>query len=845
MRSLTHIKGRLISLWRRKRLDRDLSDELSFHLAMKTQATGDEREARRIMGNLTAIQEQCRSLWTFTRIETCWQDVRYAARTLARTPSVSLIAVLALALGIGANTTVFTVVSSALSFDLGVPHIDRLVILSLNDTAHRGDLMNSLPGLYASLPEVKTIVHPAAYQMSSVNVTDRSGVPERYRAVKMTASGFSTIGRNAALGRVFGPQDDASVVLLSHQVWQNRYGLAPSIIGQSIRVDGSPFVVIGVMPQNVRFPEDTDLYMPLDSRELLARSPGRPILAFGRLADGVDIAQARAELTTIAGRVFPDAAADVRLMLEIYGAYDGRVLFWAMLFAVAFVLLIACADVASLLLSRAAARAREISIRIAIGAGRARIVRQLLIESLLLSVVSGACGWIVAMAGLHWFDGFTGKTGRPAWMDFSMRPSVFLYLAAISIGAGILFGLAPAVQLARVDVNNAVKEGGQGASGGTRGRSLSSLLVVVQMALCVMLLTGAGLMIRSSLKLYSAPLGVNTAGVLTMQVDLPEPKYPKPDDRIAFYRRLQSRLESLPGVETASLTSNLPAAGWLEFARDSEDSSRIAGLIVGATYFRVMQVNPTRGRLFNDNSVMVNESFAAQYWPGESPLGKQLRLAPAGSAPRWFEVAGVVPNIQQNFQRPLQTDPLVYVPYAAAPRSVMSVVARTRVPPATLETAFRRELQKLDDELPAAEMRTLEEHMTRHRLNVTAFATLFSMFGAIALVLAFAGLYGVMAHSVSRRTQEIGIRGALGASRRDLLLMVFAQGLQQVGIGLGVGLPLAFALTRLLRRALVGVSPSDPITLAAVIIVLAVAGVLGCAIPARRATQIDPARALR
>jgi predicted permease len=849
-------------------MDRDLEDELSFHLAMKAEASGEEREARRRFGNPTALKEQCRDLWTFAWIENCWQDVRYGVRTLVRNRLVSVVAILALALGIGANTTVFTVVSSALSFDLGVDRVDRIVLVSVNDASRRGNIASVLPGFEEFQSEIKSITNLAAYRFASVNVSDQSGTPERYYRVEMTAGGFAAIGRKPALGRTIAAYDqrpDATpVVLLSYRVWQDRYGLDPAIIGKTIRVDEVPRVVIGVMPAGMQFPENTDLWTPLDPIKLLATRNIGFLLVFGRLADGVQISQARAELDTIVRRLasrYPDrfkgAVADVRPMLEIYGVYDSRPLFLAMLFAVTFVLLIACADVANLLLSRAAARSREISIRIAIGAGRSRIIRQLLIESVLLSIMSGVLGWIVAIGGLRWFDGLATRTGKPPWADFSMHPRVFLYLAAISIGSGILFGLAPALQLAKVDVNNTVKDGGYAATGGSRGHRISALLVVFEMALCVVLLTGAGLMIRSWMNLYSAPIGVNPAGVLTMHINLPEAKYVKGAEEIAFHARLQNRLESLPGVESESFASHLPGAGWAEFSgawdgappATSEDSPRFAGLVVGSGYFRVMQVQPVRGRLFagagDASSLVVNESFAARYWPGQDPLGKHLRLDAVPSPQHWFTVIGVVPDIHQNFQRPLQSDPLIYVSYAAAPRPVMFIVARTRIPPATLERAFRREVQGLDRDLPVYEVLTLQEHIARRQLNVSAPGVLFSVFGGVALVLAFAGLYGVVAHSISRRTQEIGIRMAMGATMRDVLTLVFTQGLRQVAIGLAIGLPAAFALTRVLRRMLVGVSPGDPATTLGVAFVLAIAGVLGCAIPARRATRVDPVVALR
>ena len=435
-----------------------------------------------------------------------------------------------------------------------------------------------------------------------------------------------------------------------------------------------------------------------------------------------------------------------------------------------------------------------------------------------------------------------------------MDVKAFVYLAAISIGAGILFGLAPALRLSKVDVSNAVKDGGQSAAGGVRGRHLAGLLVIFEMSLCVVLLAGAGLLIRSTLKLYATSMGVDITNVLTMHINLPEAKYPRGEDEAAFHERLKTKLQSLPGVEVTSLASNLPGGGWMNmaFEPDAGHLADVGALAVGSDYFRLMRVGPRRGRVFDRSDqgagppvVIVNESFAARYWPGEDPIGKRLRLARSGVLQPWSTVVGVVPDIQQNFRRPLERDPLLYLPYTAQPQRITFVVARTTVPPASLMDAFRREVQSLDEDLPVYDLRTLEDRIAQNRLNVTSIGTLFTIFAVIALVLASAGLYGVMAHSVSRRTREIGVRMAVGGSGRDILRLVFGEALRQIAIGLAVGLPAALAVTRVLRTGLLGVSPGDPITFAAVIVVLILSGLLGAALPARRAVRVDPVAALR
>lgn len=864
---MNRFRRRFRLLWRREQLDRDLDDELSFHLAMKSEETGDPEAARRQFGNPGALRESCRDLWLFTPLESWRQDFCYALRMLRHSPMVTWVAVSALALGIGANTTVFAVVSSALSFRMGVDHVERLVVVTAGD-AVRGNFFRSIPDIRELQQSVHSVENWAAYRFQEVNVSDRRALPERYSCVQMTASGWALVNRKPILGRGFNEGDETPnappTLLLSHKIWENRYGADRGILGRAVRVDAVERTVIGVMPPGIQFPEDADLWTPLTPLDVIAGQTQGSLLVFGTLADGVSLAAARSEIDGIARRLasqnperYHGLVANVRPFLELIGVYDARAILIAMVVAVGFVLLIVCADVANLLLARAAARAREISIRIAIGAGRARIIRQLLVESLALALAGGCGGWLVALAGLRWFDWLSSKAPhRPSWIDFSMNTHAFAYLAAISVGAGILFGLAPALELARVDVNGAIKDGGRGAQGGIRGRRLSSTLVVFQMALCVALLAGAGLMIHSSVNLYKAPLGVNPANVLTMRIGLPQASYPRPEDRIGFFRRLDSKLQSLPGVQAVALASNLPLAGWMGFRPEFEgapgDASHApdaGALAVGPDYFRILRARVVRGRSFTPADetagpavAIVNESFAGRFWPGQDPIGKRLRWA--GEAQPWMRVVGLVSDIPQNSQRLLQRDPLVYLPDRGE-RGSMFVIAATAEPPAMLANAFRRQVQSLDGDLPAEDVIPLQDRIEQRRLGVASFGTLFSVFAMVALALASVGLYAVMAHAVSRRTQEIGIRMAMGAGRSEILGLVLKQGMRQVTLGLAIGIPLAFVITRGLRQTLIGVTMLDPATFVSVVVLLAAAGVLGCAIPARRAVRVDPMTALR
>ena len=841
-------------LRRRRELDRDLHDELRFHL----EQSGDPSR----FGNATAFKESCREMWTFSSLESWWQDIHYAVRTLGKYPGVTVVATLALALGIGANTTVFTIVTSALSFNMGVDHLDRLVFISANDAAGRNPF-TMLPVLQDLRSEIKSLDTVAAYRFFPVNVSDGAALPERYNSVQMSAGGFQLMSRKPILGRpIIGDDERAAsrpVVVLTHSLWQNRYGGDPHVIGKIIRVNGVSRVIVAVMPAGIQFPEDTDLWTPLTPADL---RDGRIGFLIGRLAENVKLPAARAEIEAFARHLtnqqpdtYKQVVADVEPFLTLIGIYSARRLLYAMLFAVAFVLLIACADVANLLLARAAARAREISIRIAIGAGRLRIIRQLLVESAMLSVIGGFFGWLVAVAGLRWFEHYVfGTHPQPSWVNFSPDVHALAFLGVISIGTGILFGLAPALKLANVDINSAVKAGGQSASAGSRGRRLANLLVVFEMILCVVLVSGAGLVIRSTVKVYNSPLGVNPDNVLTMHINLPESKYPLPQDRIAFHDQLIAQINSLPGVEASAIASALPSwwLGVMNFPCEIEGTSQAAivasAMAVSPGYFGVMQAAPVRGRPFADAdgpAVIVNRSFASKYWPGEDPLGKHLRMLHGQQPGPWMTVLAVAPNIQQSVSLPADLNPMMYLPYKDQPQPVMFLAARTRVPPATLTGAFRKEVQKLDPDLPVYDLDPLETRVARNRFEVGAIGAVFSAFAFIAMVLAFVGLYAVAAHAVSQRTREIGIRRALGGSDAHVLRLVFGQGLGQVAVGLAIGLPAAFAVARMLRAVLVDVAPGDPATLAGVILLLMSAAFLGCLVPARRAIRVDPVNALR
>jgi putative ABC transport system permease protein len=800
-----------------------------------------------------------------------FEDIRFGVRTMAKNPSFTLVAVVALALGIGANATVFAITNGVLFKSM--PFVSDRILYLANTNVSRGQnrLGLSYPEFRDWRTQAKSFDAMGAYRFSVANLSDKSGVPSRFNVAEISANTFSMIGQKPVLGHDFTADDEkagaAPVTILGYGIWENRYGKSAGILGQSIRINDVPTTVIGVMQRDLKFPIDAELWTALVPKADAEKREVRSLRAFGEMAPGITEKLAGAEMETIARNLekeYPATNQGIRPVVhsfsEEFNGGDVRVLLAALMGAVAFVLLIACANVANLLLARAVDRSREVSIRIALGAGRWRIIRQLLVESVMLSVVGGVLGWLISIWGLRVFDASV-RDRIPSWMNFSMDYRGFAYLAAVSVGTGLLFGLAPALRLSKLDVNTSLREGGRGSSGGPRARYLSALLVITEMALAVVLLAGAGLMIRSFLNIYQTNVGVNTKNVLVMRLFLPEAKYPRAEDQIAFHQRLKARLDALPGVEVSSIATTMPTGGSMNFPYELEHSQpvdekrrpTISALVISPDYFRAMDLRALRGRAFTDADgvagappvTLVNQRFAEKFWPGDDPVGKRLRIFNGKDPEPWLTVVGVVPNVLQNDISVREHDPIIYLSYRHKPQRDMAIMARTRVPPGTLGTAFRREVQAVDEDMPLFALRTMAERIALNYWAQQIFGTLFAIFAGIALALASVGLYAVIAHSVSQRTQEIGVRMALGASGQNILQLIFSQGIKQLAIGLAIGLTAAFGLTRVLSSLLVQVSPTDPMTLAMVAFVLAAASTLGCLIPARRAMRLDPVQALR
>ncbi|HVW83144.1 MAG TPA: ABC transporter permease [Bryobacteraceae bacterium] len=872
-------RERIRGFLRGRRDDRELEAEMAAHLEMAMEdhvrRGMSPEEARRVaavkFGSRLSASEGAGDQRGLPWLESLFKDLGYALRGLRGNPGFTVVAVATLALGIGVNAAVFTVTKAALfaGFPL-VERNDRILYLS----SGRGCCL-SYPDFEDWRAQARSFQGMAVVHGVSGILSDESGA-ESYYATEVSADTFRLVGEKPVIGRDFAPSDEvagaAPVAILNYGFWERRYGKDPAIIGRTIRMEGALTTVVGVMPPGFSFPQKQDLWIPLmRTPDLLQKREARTLwFAFGRLAEGATFEGARAEMETIGrrlGAAYPrtnqgrNLLPQVQTFNEFFFFGNENAMYRAMWGAVGFVLLIACANLANLMLARAMGRSREISVRIALGAGRWRIIRQLLIESLLLSGAGGVLGWWIARWSVRIYEFADRGPGSTSWriLDYSMDYRVFGYLIAISIGTAIPFGLAPARKLSKLDVNAMLKDGGRGSTGGGRANRLSGLLVTGEMALAVILLAGAGVMVRSFLHLYNADLGVKTENVLTLGATLPQAGYSREEARIAFYDRVRKGLAAIPGVESVSIASALPAHGAsrlaVEFAGIPVDEPRrpvLSSLVIGPEYFRTLGAAVRSGREFSDADgtsgapvAVVNERLASTWWPRENALGKRLRLFHGNVPGAWLTVVGVAPDIVQAGSTRRALGPMVYLPYRQEPSRGMVVVARTRVPPDSLAPAFRRTVQAIDSHVPVFGPLSLDERLRSNYWSQGLYGVLFVLFAGIALLLASVGLYAVIAHSVSRRTQEIGIRMAIGATAGDILQLVFRQAMVPLGIGLALGLVASLAVNRVLESVLVQVSPSDPVALGAASLSLMLAATVGCLIPARRAMRVDPANAIR
>jgi putative ABC transport system permease protein len=867
-------------LWRRGR-EEDLEEEIQTHLKMAMRdrmergetAEQARRSTLREFGNVGLIKEVTRDMWGWRSIEELAQDLRFGGRMLAKRPGFTLVAIITLALGIGANTAIFSVVNTVLLRPLSYKEPDRLMMV-WEDASQQGFPRNSTtPANFIDWRDQNQVFEGmAALGRESFNLTG-AGEPEKIDGRRVSATLFDLLGVEPQLGRAFLREEDQPggnrVVIISHGLWQRRFGSDVNIVGKPLTLNGESLTVVGVMPPQFEFPgRDAELWVPLafDSREATDR--GRHFLeVVARTKSGITLQQAQAEMDAIAARLrqqYPDASTStgsvvIPLHEQVVGDIKPALL--VLLGAVGFVLLIACANVANLLLARAAVRQKEIAIRVALGAGRLRLMRQFLTESILLAVLGGGVGLLVSLWGINLLRAFIPENiSQVKTIEIDARVMGFTLL--VSLMTGLIFGLAPMTQASKFDLNETLKEGGRDSAAGSRGSRIRGLLVITEVAVSMILLVGAGLLINSFIRLSNIDPGFRANNLLTMRIMLPQLKYPDHRRRSAFYTDLVRRVEALPGVRSAAVTNWIPLVLQgdtvgisIEGRPDPGPAERpdVVTRVVSPHYFRTMGIELLQGHDFEERQnrdgsramVVISETMARRLWPGEDPIGKRITPGSPDNPDNWCEIIGVVKDVRQ-FQLDADPKPQMYFTYQQAGFFAPNhLVVRTEVEPQSLAATVRNTVWEIDKDQPVSNISTMEEILFESVARQRFSTLLLGIFAAVALALSAVGIYGVMSYSVAQRTREISIRMALGARSRDVLKMVIGQGLKLALTGVMVGLVGAFALTRLMRSLLFGVSATDPVTFVMIAFLLTGVALLACYLPARRATKVDQMIALR
>ncbi len=803
-----------------------------------------------------------------------FQDLKYGLRMLAKNPGFTAVAVLTLALGIGANTSVFTAVNALLLHPFPFEHLDRLVAVWETAPKQNENHAAVAPANFRDWREQShSFQDLAAGHGWEVNLTG-TGVAERVDGYRVTPRFFPLFGMPAQLGRTLSAQDfepgRSSVVVVGYGFWQRRLGANPAVIGSRVRLNNEEFTIIGVMPVGFEYPVGIEVWGPFDLRD--AEQTDRAnhyVRVIGRLKPGVSMAQAQADLQAIAGRLaqqFPptNAGHSVRLVNLVDELLSGsREFVLVLMGAAGFVLLLACANVANLQLARGSARQKEIAVRVALGASRGGIARQLLIESVLQSMLGGLAGLVLASWELGWMRQSVPAfimQHIPGFAHLRVDGYVLAFTAGVAVAAGILAGLAFAWHASRTDLNETLKESSRGAGSSSSSHRLRGLLVVTEIALALVLLTGAGLMVQGFRHLAKTELGFDRQNVLTFQIALPESKYHEPNQVREFYDRLVERLDALPGVEAAGAALSLPGQwDWnrTQYAAENQPPASPGKMrltfmeAVTPEIFRALRISLVAGRALSAQDgpdqrrvVVLNTSFARQLWPGENPLGKRLHFGSTESVAPWCTVVGVVGDIKPSPWDD-QAPPMAYLPLTQVTYNSLSMAIRTHGDPTALVAAARAQVQALDPEQPVFEVRTLEKIIDDDLSGVRASASMMMVYGLIALVLSASGIFGLMAYSVSQRTHEIGVRMALGAQHQNILRMVVGQALKLALFGLAIGVPAALALTRALSSLLFGVVHIDAPVFVGFTLLLALVAAIAAYLPARRATKVDPMVALR
>jgi putative ABC transport system permease protein len=804
-----------------------------------------------------------------------WLDLRYGARMLVKKPGFTFVAVLTLALGIGANTAIFSLVSVVLLRPLNYYEPERLVMVWEDEAAINLTGETPAPANYADWKaQNQSFADMAALDQRNYNLTG-DGEPERVFAFGVNANFFPLLGAHPALGRTFSAEEDKpganKVVVLSHGLWQSRYGGERTIIGRDIQLNGESYTVVGVMPPDFQFEyPEIRLWTPIAfTPEQIATRGNHYLEVVGRLKPGVTVAQANADVRAIMDRVaaaYPDDAAGVSatvVPLHEQFAGDVRRPFMMLLVAVAFVLLIACANIAGVLLSRAAARQREIAVRAALGASRWRIIRQLLTESLLLGGAGGALGLLLAL----WAFAFLQQlipAGLRASTALTLDLPVLGFTLGVSLLAGIIFGLAPALAASRTDLNEALKQGGGRSVFGAAQRWLRSSFVVAEIALALILLVGAGLLVQTLAKLRGQYAELHLENVLTARTQLLGDRYSEQAQRVAFYDGVLQRVAHLPGVTAAGYTTAAPllrkggANGLTLEGHETDPNANYNAnhRQISPDYFKAIGLALRDGRPFNEQDnertvpvTIINETMARAYWPGASPIGKRFKIGMPNGPNPWLTIVGVVADVRQmGADEPVKAE--MYIPYKQAAAfatffAPRDLVVRTASDPTRLVSSVRQAVHEIDPYQPLANIRTMSEVLSRETAQRRIGMILLTSFAGLALLLAALGIYGVLAYFVVQHTPEIGVRMALGAQRGDVLRLVIGKGMRLALAGVGVGLLGAYALTRLMSSLLFEVKATDPLTFGLLALLLTLVALLACYIPARRATKVDPMVALR
>ena len=814
-------------------------------------------------------------------MESLWLDLRYGFRMLVRSPAFTIVAIGVLALGIAAGTAIFSVVNAVLLRPLPYDDPDRLMLVqeSLpNLSLHTGAVSAAEFWDYKQGNDVFSNI--ACFTTENLNLTGQ-GEAARIQVARVSASLFPLLGVPSKIGRTFTEEEDSAggggVILISERVWSTRFGSEPDISGRTIRLDEKPYTIIGVMPARFQFPstdntfsDSVDLWMPIamSAEEKSRRADSFDYGVVGRLKPGVSMQQAQSDIQAVAERMQQEHTdiykGNIRIVASVIGLEEQivqpvRTVLLVLLGAVGLLLLVGCANVANLLLARSQARVKEMAIRTAVGASSRRLIRQLLTESFLLALLGGGLGLLLASWAIDLIVKF-GPANLPRLLDVSVDGRVLLFTIGVSVATGIIFGLAPAIQSSRVNLNESLKESGGRGSGGRASKRMRGVLIVFETASALVLLIGAGLLIDSFIRLLRVPPGFNPEGVVVARTSMPANRYPKIESGKAMYQRTLEGIRTLPGVESVSVASNLPLSDdWtIGFRIEGEDQNTFhtaSNTWVSNDYFRAMGIQLLEGRGFTEDDregtlpvVVINQAFARKFWPDEDPIGKRIRWG--GFETRggvlWLYITGVVADVRVSS---LETEPrpASYMPIFQVPRTRRNVVfiARTSGDPTALVSGIRERIRAVDEELPVYDVRTMTDVIAESVEQRRFAMLLISIFATVALLLASVGLYAVMSNLVAQRTREIGIRVALGARGIDVMTLVARQGALLTLIGVGLGLLCSFALTRTMKSLLFGVSATEPLVFVAVPLLLTGVALVACLVPARRATKVDPMVALR